>query len=436
MTTNTSKEKRTLNEERLREKIKWTPHENQDKIIKGFDESRETLVRAGRRFGKSEVSAYLALREVLKPNRVVWVVSPNYSLSEIIFNNVAGWIGQVLTPNKSYSISKNPVATINVMNGSVLEVKSAENPTSLLGRSTDLVILDEAAQLKEYLWERYIYPTTYERQGKIVYISTPQGKNWFYEKELELGEGRAFHFTTRDNPFLPAEEWEKAKKKMTTARFRQEHMAEYISEANAVFTNIENCVRTGISPDPQPGGMYIVGVDIGRRSDASAIVILERNTHKVVYVEELKGVDYSLQKAHIIALAKRYNNAKILIESTGSADAVYQDLLRSQVLVEEFRTAGHNKAQLIEKLALFIDQQALVLPDHKQLIQEMRDYEMKRSESGFNKYKGRGKKPDDLVIALALSVWELADINMYEEEGGRDLDKSKRRPKKLLNEYE
>lgn len=430
-TTTTSKQ---LNEEKLRAKLGWEPHEKQEEVIEKFNEEREVLLRAGRRFGKSYICSYLALREILHPNKVVWVVAPNYGLSEIIFNNVAEWISKVLTPNKSYTITKNPTPMINVQNGSTLEIKSAENPTSLLGRSTNLVILDEAARLPEYIWERYIYPTTHEKQGKIMYISTPAGKNWFYEKENELGDS-AFHFTSLDNPHFNEEEWNKAKSKTSEVVFRQEYMAEYLSEANSVFGNVEKIVRENIESPPVDNGLYVMGVDIGRRQDASAIVIIERNTHKAVYVESFRGVDYAKQKDHIMGLAKRYNNAKIVIESTGTADAVFQDLQRSGALVEEFRTAGHNKAQLIEKLALFVDQEAILIPNQKELVQEMKDYEMTISDTGFNKYKGRGKKPDDLVIACALATWDLQTTQMLEEEQSRDISK-RRRPKKILNEYE
>ena len=392
-------------------------------------------MRAGRRFGKSDLCAYIALKELLQPKKVIWVVAPNYYVAEVIFNRVAGWIGSILTPKKSYTITKSPQPTINVMNGSILEVKSAENTTSLLGRSTDIVILDEASRLPEYLWEQYIFPTTYDRQGKVMYISTPTGKNWFYDKELELGKKCAFHFTTKDNPHLPEGEWKRVKKKTSELKFRQEYMAEYLSEANSVFNNLQAIVQTGIESAPVDDGFYVMGVDIGRRSDASAIIILERNTHKVVYVESFKGVDYALQKEHIMALAKRYNNAKIIIESTGTADAVYHDLLRSGALVEEFRTAGHNKAQLIEKLALFVDQRALIIPDNKELIREMQDYEMTVSDTGFNKYKGRGKKPDDMVIALSLAVWDLQTVQKAEQEQRRAPSKL-RRPIKVMNEYE
>lgn len=426
-----------ISDEKLKAKLNWQPHDNQQKIIESFDENREVLVRAGRRFGKTQTCSYLALRYILQENKRVWVVAPNYSLSEIIFDTVAGWIGQILTPQKSYWITKNPTPSIKVATGSILEVKSAENATSLLGRSTDLVIMDEAARLPQYLWERYIYPTTHERKGKIVYISTPSGKNWFYDKEVELGDS-AFHFTSMDNPFLEKEELEAARKKISDLKFKQEYLAEYMSDANAVFPNVEEVVTEGIEEGPRPEGFYVMGVDIGRRSDASAIIIIERNTHKVVYVESFKGADYALQKQHIMGLAKQYNNAKIVIESTGTADAVFQDLQRSGALVDEFRTAGHNKAQLIEKLALYVDQEAVLIPNNEELIQELRDYEMIPSESGsgFNKYKGRGKRPDDLVIALALATWDLQTTEKEEEiSQGRDITRRNKRMV-IMNEYE
>ena len=69
----------------------------------------------------------------------------------------------------------------------------------MLGEELDLLIIDEAANISQKIWFDYLLPTTASktRQGKTIFISTPRGKNWFYDlyikaKEITDPWGRPF----------------------------------------------------------------------------------------------------------------------------------------------------------------------------------------------------------------------------------------------------
>jgi len=72
-----------------------------------------------------------------------------------------------------------PWPELVLFNGSRLEVRSAQFPAHLRGAGLDWLVLDEAAHLREESWIT-VYPTTSDRRGRIILVSTPHGRNWFY----------------------------------------------------------------------------------------------------------------------------------------------------------------------------------------------------------------------------------------------------------------
>jgi len=69
--------------------------------------------------------------------------------------------------------------------GGRIGIYSAENDVSIRGEAFDLVIVDEAAQMKQETYTDVLLPTIADRDGRIMLISTPKGKNWFYLEILE-----------------------------------------------------------------------------------------------------------------------------------------------------------------------------------------------------------------------------------------------------------
>lgn len=425
-----------IDDKKLQEKIKFEPHWGQQKVIEAFDSNRETLLRCGRRWGKSFLCSYLAVREALYPDKRIWLVAPNYDLASIVFDTCSRFVGTLLS-EKSFKLSKNPRSIIELQHGSIIEVKSAENPVSLLGRSTDLVILDEAARLHKYIWDEYIYPTTHERKGKVIYISTPMGQNWFYDKDIELGDSASFHFTSLDNPYFSKEEYDRAKEGVSERIFRNMYEAEYMSDKESVFSGVDEVIA-GTWKGPIPGHHYIIGVDIGRRNDPTVVTVIDRNTNEVVYIDSFKD-EFPLQKEKIKKLSVNYNNGKIILESTGVGDPILGDFQRQGVFVEEFRTAGHNKMQLIDKLSLFIQEKAIKIPPHEQLIKELKWFQAvvpEASHTNYVKYCAPRGKSDDHVMSLALAVWDLQTYEgMDENRNNTDISRY-RKSHKVFNEYQ
>jgi len=70
---------------------------------------------------------------------------------------------------------------IELINGSEICLKGADNEDSLRGVSLDYCIMDEVSDMKRNVWQEIIRPMLTDRIGKALFIGTPKGKNHFWE---------------------------------------------------------------------------------------------------------------------------------------------------------------------------------------------------------------------------------------------------------------
>ena len=166
--------------------------EREDLVVQGFTPrpSQRTLLRCparfligdmGRRWGKSLTGLnWLLDGSFLVSGSVNWWIAPIYAQARMIYRKlISAFIkGNGLSIIKSKSDSE---LRLQFVNDAVMEFKSGDNPDNLRGEGIKRVVIDEAARVKKELFENVIEPATAETSGRVLFISTPYGKNWFYD---------------------------------------------------------------------------------------------------------------------------------------------------------------------------------------------------------------------------------------------------------------
>lgn len=241
------------------------------------DSARFKVLACGRRWGKTLLTSLMALAVLMQVNRRIWIVAPDYSLTEKVFRELYSILVtqlQIIKPGKrggGRARNQKGDYYLETPWGSVLEAKSMENPDSLAGEANDLVIVDEAALQPNMddIWTQMIRPTLMDKEGSAVFISTPRGKNGFYKMfmfgqigrkqrsgELDISydaEGNSndmrdwssFQRSSYDNPLL-ASSPEKSKQEIDHAyrqaimegkvvKFKQEYLADFEAVADSCF---------------------------------------------------------------------------------------------------------------------------------------------------------------------------------------------------------
>ena len=122
--------------------------------------------------------------------------------------------------------------------GGFIAVKSGENEDAIRGAGLDGVVIDEAAFCSDTLWPEVLRPALADKQGWAIFITTPKGKNWFwerYEASEELEDWQRWQRPTADNPIIPPKEIEAARLDSTPLGFRQEFLAEFVTPGGNLF---------------------------------------------------------------------------------------------------------------------------------------------------------------------------------------------------------
>jgi hypothetical protein len=305
--------------------------------------------------------------------------------------------------------------SIECINGSTIWAKSADNPDSLVGEGLDLLIMDEAARTKPDAWEVALQPALSDKKGDAIFISTPKGKNWFYNLYLRgtnesNPEYKSFNYPSTANTFIQDFDQEIERRRLTTPEeiFRQEYLAEFIAGGGEVFQDVTSVVEESIR-EPVGGHAYVMGVDLGKHRDFTVLTVADIATSRIVHYERFNKIDWNFQKDRIVYAATLYNNAVIYIDSTGVGDPIVEDLQRVDMLISPYKFTIQSKYDLIKNLRIMIKSKKVFLPNVQVLIDELSSYTFKISDqSGVVHYSAPEGMHDDCVVSVMLTAWGLS----------------------------
>lgn len=414
----------TIAAEPKRLKLKlYTPHPGQWRLHQST--ARFRVATAGRRFGKT----ISCLNEVARfawehPGSVTWWVAPFFRQTKRAFRMLKRRFRAAFAGKPSESELR-----VEWLNGSVTEFLSADNYDSLRGEGVDFLVVDEAAKVQRAAWDEALRPTLSDKGGRAIFISTPMGRNWFYELWAR-GQDRAawpeyesWQLSTSDNPYIPASEIAEAKRSLPADVFRQEYEAQFLEDSAGVFRGIRACEQ-GELAGPEPGHSYVLGWDPARHQDASVVYVMDAATKHVVARDRFLETAYSLQRARVEWLAREYN-AHILMDSTGAGDPQFEALVERGLDVEGYVFNNTSKQQLVEHLAVLIEAGEVSWPADPVLRHELEVFQYEITRGGKIKYGAPSGMHDDCVIALALAAWAAGHAGGFMQMVREDLAKAR-----------
>jgi phage FluMu gp28-like protein len=185
---------------------------------------------------------------------------------------------------------------------------------------------------------------------------------------------------------------------------------------------------------------YFIGMDIGRRIDASSIVLLGRNDYteirRVLWVKELWRTQFEEQVTIAKQLANKLGTKlkAIYVDSTGIGEPVYEMLSNMNVggkplgsLVYPVTFTNERKTQMMTYMITLLEQGKLkISPEYKRLLNQMRLQKYKVTGSRIIYSHPEGGKDteyisyhDDILWALGLAC--LADFNTPIFKGKQDM---------------
>jgi len=390
----------------MKKTIGFTPHDAQLKMINGIlnQDAKFHIACVGRQFGKSLMGMNLVLYWALNdgPVTILWV-SPVYSQTNKVQNELMRAIvksGIV----KSCNYSSNEIV---LKNDSRIIFRSAERYDNIRGLTCDYGIIDEAAFCKEGAWTEAIRPVFLVKGKKVLFISTPKGKNWFYNLfQLGVSEDypnyKAYTGSSYDSPFIAVEEIEDAKRTLPENVFKQEYLAQFIDAGGEVFSNINK--NTFVSY-PSPFGKVYCGIDLGKQEDFTVATFIDANGNTIDIYRD-NQTEWSQMTQNILQRIRKWN-ASVLIEVNSIGDVIYEQIKKQWNDTYPFITSSKSKNEIIEGLILDMNELTVKIPDSNlfpSLYSELSTFTYSYNPKTRNiRYGHPSGLHDDTVISLAIA---------------------------------
>ena len=383
----------------------FTPHTKQRLMVNEIISSaaKYHVACVGRQFGKSLMAINLSLYWMINegPVKVLWV-SPVYSQTTKVQKELMQAIGASgLVKNCNYSDNY-----IRLKNGSEILFRSAEKYDNIRGLTVDYGILDEAAFMKQDAWKEAIRPVFMVKGKKVLFISTPKGKNWFHElfqlaKSPDYSNYQAYTGSSYDTPYIDLEEIEDAKRTLPPNVFQQEYLAKFIDSGGEVFSSLDKNLFARYT---NPQGKVYCGIDLGKQEDFTVATFMD-SAGKVVDIYRANNKEWTTMTNEILVLIKKYS-ATVMVEVNSIGDVIYEQIKRQWQDTHPFVTTSKSKNEMIEGLILDINETTVTIPDSELfpwLLSELEvftyDYNPKTRSIKYGHPTGLH---DDCVISLAI----------------------------------
>jgi len=344
----------------------------------------------------------------LKPNAKIGWVSPIYKQCKKVFDE----IDNAFASNQFVFKHKNKTdLTFTSHNNTSINFYSAERYDNIRGETFDYLILDEFAFMDSEAWSEVLRATVLVRGKKVLFLSTPKGKNHFHRLHSLGGTNpqyKSFNMTSYDNPIINPTEIDDAKATLPEHVFRQEYLAEFVDGGSGLFLNPTTITKGDIT-----NRMY-AGLDIGRADDYTVLSVFNERG-EMVFIDRWNNAMWNVIVDKVV---QRINEFKChtYVEVNGVGDPIFEQVkqkVNDSNLIQPFVTTSKSKQDIIEQLVVANQNKEVKFLDIEWLLKELDlftyDYNPKTKSV---KYSAPSGFHDDGVMATAIGYNALKQISL------------------------
>ena len=317
--------------------------------------ARFKVVAAGRRTGKSYLAAISMIIRALdgKEGKVFYVAPTQGMARDIMWHTIFELAGDIIERSHTNNLE------ITLAGGNTIFLKGADRPDTLRGVSLKYLVLDEYAFCKPDVFDNILRPALADKQGDMLAIGTPEGRNHFYDMytgATQWDGWEAFHYTSFDNPLVPKSEIEHARQTLPSYAFHQEFMASFDARTGSLFDPEKFLYHDKATAD----GDHYISIDLAgfkqqgqrkaKKRDNSAVAVTKVSPDGRWWVEDIIYGQWSLDETcqKIFDAVEKYKPVKVGMERGIAQQAVMSpmsDLMRrrGRLFRVELLTHGNQK---------------------------------------------------------------------------------------------
>lgn len=372
---------------------------------------RFNVVDCGRRWGKTVLGVNRLVPPALAGFPVAWF-APSYKYMTEAWRDFIRILGPAILR------SDKTERRIELVTGGVVEFWSLQDEDAGRSRKYKHVVIDEAAKVRglKRSWLEAIRPTLADYRGGADFLSTPKGKDYFWElftRGLDPLEPdwACWKMPTATNPYIHPDEIAELRRGLPERVFTQEILAEFHDDGGGVFRKVLDAVDKGRRENEpaRPGTNYTQGSDLARIEDYSVNSVLDPSGRQVSF-ERYQQLSWARQVEIIAGTSVAYRNAPVTLDTTGLGDPVYEALRAKKMgIIRPFQFTNASKEALIDNLAMMIEGGRARLMDVPEQTAELLAFEYEILPSRKVRMQAPEGMHDDCVIGLALAAWGIAN---------------------------
>lgn len=389
----------------------------QSDVIKGILEHPNSIhiCKSRRQTGKSvTIETVLMWFAINKMGSCSIAVSPTLGQGRKMFKEVK----RALQGTPVFESANSTTLDINLVNGSSIQFKSAEQKDALRGATVSgILCIDECAYINDDIVFQ-VLPFVDANKAPILIMSTPLFRRGvffeFYKNGLEGKKGfYSYDVCSYDtSALLSPERLEMYRQSVSPQIFRSDYLGQFITENSEIFGDLKKLCK-GVVHESKHRTLGIDwstgGLDASNDPDETALAIMNE-FRELEYIEGFRDKDTTQTIQYIIDKIVEWGVEKCVVE-TNSMGRVYIDLLKKKIAskgircaVMEFTTSNESKRQIVEDLAVHCNNGTITLLEDNKLFLQMLAFQIKKTPTGKITYEA-GVGHDDLVMALAFSLY-------------------------------
>lgn len=383
-------------------------HSTQSQVAQ--NKTRFRVICCGRRWGKTtEAVEEIKGKAIYKESRICYIAPTYQQARDIAWEHLKKEMLPVIIKENESRLE----LTVRTVSGgkSLIALRGWESIETLRGLAFDFIVIDEVAMMRNFWtnWLEVIRPTLTDTKGEAMFISTPKGFNHFYDLYNLEGKDKSFksfHFNSYDNPHIPKEELDAARKQMTEDQFAQEYLADFRKTEGLVYKEFDR-KRHVYTEEPITNWMEtIAGHDWGTTNPCCTLTIKRDYDNHLWVTKEWyeRGKTEAEQVEHIAA--EHFNK---VYPDPESASGV-QELRKKGVNVREVIKGKDSVQSGINKVReLFKSDRLHIHSSCVNLIWELETYSYPDKKDQRNADENPIKENDHAADALRMPIMMITD---------------------------
>jgi phage terminase large subunit len=175
---------------------RFSPRAYQLEFLKAMDSGiKRALLVWHRRSGKDLTTFNWVIKKLMSHPSICYYIFPTYSQAKKAIWDSKDSDGRPFLdylPKEIIESKHQQEMKIKLINGSMFQMVGSDNVDSIMGTNPKIVVFSEYAMQSPQAWD-YIRPILGANGGTAIFISTPRGKNHFYDLYTNIKNSESWY---------------------------------------------------------------------------------------------------------------------------------------------------------------------------------------------------------------------------------------------------